>query len=59
VAKDQFSERYLKPMAVALASQVDKDGLSTVITTVSNAVGTPGTTPSALSTYLTGKAIAL
>jgi hypothetical protein len=27
VSKDQFSERYLKPMAVALASQIDKDGL--------------------------------
>lgn len=59
VSREQFSERYLKPMAVALSSQVDKDGLSAVTTTVANATGTPGTTPSALSTYLTAKAIAL
>lgn len=59
VSKDQFSERYIKPMAVALSSQVDKDGLALVTTTVANATGTPGTTPSALSTYLTAKAIAL
>ncbi|MGH8523669.1 MAG: P22 phage major capsid protein family protein [Gammaproteobacteria bacterium] len=59
VSRDQFSDRYLKPMAVALSSQIDKDGLSTVTTTVANATGTPATTPSALSTYLTAKAIAL
>lgn len=59
VSKDQFSERYLKPMAVALASKIDLDGLATVLTTVANATGTPGTTPSALSTFLTAKAIAL
>jgi hypothetical protein len=59
VSRDQFSERYLKPMAIALASQVDKDGLATVLTTVSNATGTPAVTPTALSTYLTAKAIAL
>lgn len=59
VSKEQFSERYLKPMAVALASQIDKDGLDLVRTTVSNAAGTVGTTPAALSTYLTAKAIAL
>jgi hypothetical protein len=59
VSKDQFSERYLKGMAVALSSQVDKDGLAMVTTTVSNAAGTPGVTPTALSTYLDAKAIAL
>lgn len=59
VSKEQFSERYLKPMAVALASQIDKDGLDVVRTSVANSAGTPGTTPSALSTYLTAKAIAL
>ena len=59
VSKDQFSERYLKPMAIALASQVDKDGLDLARTKVANAAGAPGTTPSALSTYLTAKAIAL
>jgi hypothetical protein len=59
VSKDQFSERYLKPMATALSSQVDKDGLASIITTVANAAGTPGVTPSAISTFLTAKAIAL
>jgi hypothetical protein len=59
VSKDQFSERYLKGMAIALASQVDKDGLALVSTSVSNAAGTPGVTPTALLTYLTAKAIAL
>lgn len=59
VSNDQFSERYLKPMAVALASQIDATGLSLVTTSVANAAGVPGVTPSALSTYLTAKAIAL
>jgi hypothetical protein len=59
VSREQFSERYLKGMAVALASQIDKDGLALVTTSVANAAGTPGVTPSALSTYLTAKAIAL
>lgn len=59
VSREQFSQRYLKPMAVALASQIDKDGLSALQTTVYNAAGTPGVTPSTLSTFLTAKAIAL
>jgi len=57
VSNDQFSERYLRPMAIALANQVDKDGLSMVTTSVANATGTPGTVPNALLTYLTGGAI--
>ena len=59
VSNDQFSERYLKPLAVALASQIDRDGLALAVTSVANAAGTPGTTPTALSTFLTGRAIAL
>lgn len=59
VSRDQFSERYLKPMAIALASQVDKDGLDLVRTAVYNAAGTPGTAPNALSSFLNAKAIAL
>lgn len=59
VSNDQFSDRYLKPMAVALASQVDKDGLQKVLETCYNAGGAPGTTPSALVTYTDSKAIAL
>jgi hypothetical protein len=59
VSNDQFSERYLKPLAAALAAQIDRDGLALAVTTVSNAAGSPGTTPSALATFLTARAIAL
>lgn len=58
VDKAQWSERYIKPQAIALASQVDKDGLDLVRTTVANATGTPGTTPTALLDYSTARAIA-
>lgn len=59
VQRDQWSERYIKPQAIALANQVDKDGLALTVTSVANSTGTPGTTPNALLTYLTAKAIAL
>lgn len=59
VSKDQFSERYIKGMAAALSSKIDGDGLALVTTGVANAVGTPGTVPSDLGTYLEGKAQAL
>jgi hypothetical protein len=42
---------------IALANQVDSDGFACAKTNVANATGTAGTTPSALSTYLTAKAI--
>lgn len=51
VDRERFSERYLKPMAIALASQIDKDGLALVKTTVWNAEGTPGTVPSTLDKF--------
>ena len=56
VSNEQFSERYLKPMAIALASKVDIEGFTAALTTVWNAVGTPATVPSAVSTVLDGKA---
>lgn len=59
VDRARFSERYLKPMAVALASQIDKDGLALVTTSVANCTGTPAATPSALVTYTDAMAIAL
>lgn len=59
VQRAQWSERYIKPQAIALVSQIDKDGLDLVRTTVANSSGTPGTTPSALLTYSTARAIAL
>lgn len=57
VMRDQWSERYIKPQAIALSNQVDSDGFAAAMTGVGNATGVAGTTPSALSTYLTAKAI--
>jgi hypothetical protein len=57
VSRDQWSERYIKPQAIALANQVDADGFAAALTQVSNATGVAGTTPSALATYLTGNAM--
>jgi len=59
VSRDQWSERYIKPQAIALASQVDKDGLDLVRTAVANSSGTPGTTPATFLAYSTARAIAL
>lgn len=49
---DRFSERYLDSAAVALANTVDVDGLTLAYQSTANSVGTPGTTPNALLTYL-------
>lgn len=48
---DQFSDRFIKPAVAALANKVDFDGLAQYVN-VYNAVGTPGTTPATLLTYL-------
>src|SRR5712692_991087 len=45
---EEFSERYLKPAMAGLASKIDLDVLGNY-TTVSNYVGTPGTTPNSYS----------
>lgn len=58
VMRDQWSERYIKPQAIALANQVDKDGLNVALASIANSTGTPGVTPNALLTYLNAKAIA-
>lgn len=49
---DKFRERYLDNAVLALANQVDLDGLQVAYQNTFNSVGTPGTTPSALLTYL-------
>lgn len=49
---DEFSKRYLQPGALALVNKVDVDGQTMAAKNVANAVGTAGTTPSALLTYL-------
>lgn len=48
---DEFSDRIIKPAMATIANKVDRDGLA-LYKSVFNAVGTPGTTPSALLTYL-------
>jgi hypothetical protein len=49
---DDFSNRYLKPASLALVNKVDIDGNAVAAKNVANAVGTAGTTPSTLLTYL-------
>lgn len=48
---DRFSEKVLKPQVSFLANQIDAQGL-TKASEIYNAVGTPGSTPNALKTYL-------
>lgn len=48
---DDFSNRFIKPAIAVVANKVDYDGMQ-LYKTVSNSVGTPGTVPSALLTYL-------
>lgn len=51
---DDFADRYLRTAAAALANKIDYDGLA-LYKSVFNSVGTPGSPPSALSTFLNGK----
>jgi hypothetical protein len=46
---DDYSERTLKPAAIALANKIDYDCLAAATAAAYNAVGTPGTTPGAAS----------
>lgn len=48
---DRVRERYVNPAADAIASDADAQSMTDVYTSVWNAVGTPGTTPSASQTY--------
>ena len=48
---DEFSDRYIKPAIVSLANKIDFDGMG-LYKNVFNHVGTPGTAPSSLLTYL-------
>lgn len=49
---DKFKERYLDQAVLALANQVDVDGLTLAAQSVFNSVGTPGTTPATALLYL-------
>lgn len=48
---DDFRDRFIKPAVATVANRIDNDGLK-LSNQVWNAVGTPGTTPNALLTYL-------
>lgn len=52
-----FSERVLKPAIAAIANRVDLIGLTMAKNSTANIVGTPGTRPTALLTYLTAGAL--
>lgn len=46
-----FSDRFLKPAIAQVANTIDADGAA-LATSIYQSVGTPGTTPNALRTYL-------
>lgn len=49
---DDYNGRYVEPAAVQLSNTMDFDGLSRIFKLAYNSVGTPGTNPTANSTYL-------
>lgn len=53
---DAFSDRVIKPAIAAIANKVDFDGLTMAKNATANIVGTAGTTPNALLTFLTAGA---
>ena len=53
---DMFSDRVLKPAVAAIANKIDRDGLVTASLNTANIVGTAGTPPTSLLTYLTAQA---
>jgi P22 coat protein - gene protein 5 len=53
---DMFSDRVLKPAIAAIANKIDRDGLSMAALNTANIVGTAGTPPTGLITYLTAGA---
>jgi len=53
---DMFSDRVLKPAVAAIANKIDRDGLVTAAANTANIVGTAGTPPTSLLTYLTAGA---
>lgn len=48
---DDFSDRFIRPAIANVANNIDFDGLTQYLN-VWNQIGTPGTTPNALLTYL-------
>lgn len=56
LSMDLFSERVLKPKVATIANKMDRDGLLMGKNNTSNIVGTAGTAPTGLATYLTAGA---
>lgn len=48
----EINELYAKPAAIALAHQINSEGAAYIAQNTFNSVGTPGTTPSSIDTYL-------
>jgi hypothetical protein len=53
---DMFSDRVLKPAIAAIANKMDYDGLVMAKNNTANIVGTAGTAPTSLLTYLNAQA---
>ena len=53
---DMFSDRILKPAVAAIANKIDFDGTTTAALNTANIVGTAGTPPTSLLTYLNAQA---
>jgi hypothetical protein len=51
-----FSDRVLKPAIAAIANKIDRDGMQMATLQTANIVGTAGTPPTGLITYLTAGA---
>lgn len=49
---EEVRKRYIRPAGAQLANTIDFDGLSRMTPLVYHAVGTPGTTPTSIQTYL-------
>ena len=49
---DMFSDRVLKPAVAAIANKIDRDGLTVAKNNTANIVGTAGSAPTSLLTYL-------
>jgi len=52
LSMDAFSKRVLKPAIAAIANKIDRDGLVMAKNSTANIVGTAGTPPTGLITYL-------
>ncbi|NIE67470.1 P22 phage major capsid protein family protein [Burkholderia sp. Ax-1719] len=57
LSMDDFKRRLIKPAVAAIANKIDFDGTTFAYQNTANAVGTPGTKPNSLATFLNAGAI--